>query len=412
MKLQDIGFYTLSDERAKIASSASPLMRCELILTDTCNFKCPYCRGLKQDITGTLTLDRAKEIVSLWAAEGLRNVRFSGGEPLVYPGLLELVEFTKSLGVERIAISTNGSAPRKRYLELLEAGVNDISISLDACCASYGDKMAGVSGAWGLVVDNIRELSKLTYVTLGIVVTEETVNQLTETISFAADLGPSDIRVISAAQFDQLLTAAEKLPAELVDRYPILRYRMDNLKQSRNVRGLSELDSHKCGLVLDDIASAGGKHFPCIIYMREQGDAIGEVGPNMRAERQSWFESHDTHQDPICKKNCLDVCIDYNNRFQKFRINQVKLPRLSSVQFTHDLWCSGSIHDLGVKSRYADIVAAEGRALLQRYAVGWCFGEALPFRSKAQHIAVMCYKNGEHFWFHIRASEFWEVFKD
>jgi molybdenum cofactor biosynthesis enzyme MoaA len=334
--LEDIGFYTLSDERARQASASSPLMRCELILTDRCNFKCPHCRGLQDDIAGTLTLDRAKEIVSLWAAEGLKNVRFSGGEPLVYPGLLELVQFTKSLGVERIAISTNGSAPRKRYLELLEAGVNDISISLDACCAAYGDKMAGVSGAWGLVVDNIQELSKLTYVTLGIVVTEETVAQLSETIHFAASLNPSDVRIISAAQFDQLLEAAKTLPKELLSRYPILRYRVANLEKGRNVRGLVDTDSHRCGLCLDDMAIAGGKHFPCIIYMREQGEAIGEVGPNMRAEREAWFRDHDTHQDGICKKNCLDVCIDYNNRFLRFQAEKVKLPQLSSVQFTYD----------------------------------------------------------------------------
>lgn len=410
MKLEKIGFYTLSDERCQKASAESPLMRCELILTDKCNFKCPYCRGLHEDIAGTMTLDKAKETVRLWADQGLRNIRFSGGEPLVYPGILELVQYTKSLGVERIAISTNGSAPHKRYLELLEAGVNDISISLDACCASYGDKMAGVKGVWGLVVDNIQKLSKITYVTLGIVVTEETVAQLTDTVTFAASLEPSDIRIISAAQFDQLLEAAETLPSELVDRYPILRYRINNIHQGRNVRGLAETDSHRCGLCLDDMAVAGGKHFPCIIYMREQGDAIGEVGPQMRTEREAWYRRHDTHKDPICKKNCLDVCVDYNNRFQRFRAEEAKLPSISSVHFTHDLWRAGSIRDLGVQSRYPAITSAEGKKLFQDHAVGWCFGDRLQVRPKMDHTAIMCYKNGEHFWFHIRTSEFLEVF--
>ena len=46
--------------------------------------------------------------------------------------------------VKRIAISTNGSAPMKCYTRLIEAGVNDFSISLDACCASTGDAIAGV----------------------------------------------------------------------------------------------------------------------------------------------------------------------------------------------------------------------------------------------------------------------------
>ena len=47
MKLEKIGFYTLSDKRAKSVTIKSPIQRGELILTDKCNLKCPYCRGLK-----------------------------------------------------------------------------------------------------------------------------------------------------------------------------------------------------------------------------------------------------------------------------------------------------------------------------------------------------------------------------
>ena len=175
MKLEKIGFYSLSDDRAMNASASSPLSRCELILTDVCNFKCPYCRGLKEGINETLPLAKAMSIVSAWASDGLTNIRFSGGEPTMYKGLVELVEFTKALGVKRIAISTNGFASQACYDELIEAGVNDFSISFDACCASFGDKMAGgIPGAWERIVENIKYLSTKTYVTLGIVVTEET----------------------------------------------------------------------------------------------------------------------------------------------------------------------------------------------------------------------------------------------
>jgi len=45
MKLEDIGFYTLSDERAKNTSINTSLKRCEILITDKCNLKCPYCRG-------------------------------------------------------------------------------------------------------------------------------------------------------------------------------------------------------------------------------------------------------------------------------------------------------------------------------------------------------------------------------
>ena len=70
-KLEDIGFYTLSNARVKQISSKSPLHRCELVLTDACNFKCPYCRGLKDEISGSLSLDQAKKIVDVWGIMGL-----------------------------------------------------------------------------------------------------------------------------------------------------------------------------------------------------------------------------------------------------------------------------------------------------------------------------------------------------
>jgi len=115
-KLDDIGFYTLSDKRAFRASDKTPLWRCELILTEACNFKCPYCRGITNpEAKGTIDFDVAKATVSYWISEGLKNVRFTGGEPTLYRGLTELVSMCKAGGVERIAISTNGSHTQRKY---------------------------------------------------------------------------------------------------------------------------------------------------------------------------------------------------------------------------------------------------------------------------------------------------------
>ena len=311
MKLEQIGFYTLSDERAEKVTHETALQRCELILTEDCNFKCGYCRGIREDYSKTYTLDEAKALIDIWADDGLCNIRFSGGEPLMWKGIYDLVAYTKEKGVERIAISTNGSAPMKCYKRLIDAGVNDFSISLDACCASTGDAIAGVK-LWQRVVDNIAEISKLTYVTVGVVVTDTNQHEVAGIVDFAHNLGVSDIRLISAAQQDGEVDL--KVAPGYTDLYPILKYRLNNFAKGLNVRGLQDTDTNKCPLVLDDMAVVGGYHFPCIIYMREQGNPIGKVGSNMRKERLDWFKTTNTHCDPICKKNCLDVCIAHNNR--------------------------------------------------------------------------------------------------
>jgi pyruvate-formate lyase-activating enzyme len=315
MQLEEIGFYTLSDHRAANAAVDSRLMRAELLLTARCNFRCPYCRGVGGK---DLSLDAALEVIGYWTAQKLFALRLSGGEPLLYKGLVDLVVAAREGGVERIAISSNGSFPLKNYLALIEAGVNDLSISLDACCAEDGNKMAGgVKGSWARVVENIRELSRHTYVTVGVVLTEDNQAKINEIIEFAAELGVADIRVIPAAQKGQRLSPVE-VDSAILARLPILRYRLDNLNQGLTVRGLSVTDADHCGLVLDDMAVCEGRHYPCIIYLREGGDAIGPVGPEMRAQRALWSAIHNPKEDPICASNCLDVCVAYNNRFRDF----------------------------------------------------------------------------------------------
>lgn len=301
-RLDDIGFFTLSDLRARGISETSRMTRGELLLTTRCNFKCPYCRGLS---AADLLFEDALKTLDLWAAHNLYAVRFSGGEPTTYPYLVLLVEYAKKIGIEKIAISTNGSAPWHFYGELLAAGANDFSVSLDACCQNTGDIMAGKKGAWLLVVKNLRKLAGATYTTAGIVVTEDNLSQVGGIIRLAAGLGVADIRVIPAAQYAGHLT---HLPQ--ISKMPILRYRASGF---RPVRGLTKTDSRKCFLVLDDMAAFDGKHYPCIIYLREGGQPIGAIGQNMRHERAAWFLEHDSFSDRICSTNCLDVCAEFNN---------------------------------------------------------------------------------------------------
>ena len=185
--LKQIGFYTLSNERAKNSSPVSQMKRCEMIITEYCNFKCPYCRKLSPWIYGDrhikeLDLEEIRRNIDYWCEfEPLENIRFSGGEPTLHKRISDIIAYAKFKGIKRIAVSTNGSNKLDLYKELIELGCNDFSISLDACCASDGDVMAGdIKGAFDKVVANIKALSELTYVTVGVVLTPETVSKIVD----------------------------------------------------------------------------------------------------------------------------------------------------------------------------------------------------------------------------------------
>jgi molybdenum cofactor biosynthesis enzyme MoaA len=275
---------------------------------------------MREDLRGELSLPYAQYVLQLWVEQGLQNVRFSGGEPTLYPYLKQLVSGCKNAGVKKIAISTNGTQKLDYYKELVDMGVNDFSISLDGGCCAIAEKMTGNIKSFERVSQNIKFLSWYNYVTVGVVFNEINISQAKETVEYIDSLNPSDIRIISSAQYNQALDNLLGLKEEILGRHPILKYRIFNYKKGRNVRGIKEKDTHKCHLIKDDVAVAGKYHFPCIIYLREGGNPIGKMTESFRKERLDWFKKHDTHLDPICKNNCLDVCVDYNNKVEHYNI--------------------------------------------------------------------------------------------
>jgi hypothetical protein len=174
----------------------------------------------------------------------------------------------------------------------------------------------GIENVFSRTIHNIKELSRVTYVTVGMVFNERNVEHAAQSVMFADSLGVSDIRVISSAQYNQAMEFLTFLPERIKDKYPILKYRINNAVSGRNVRGLRDVDSNKCHLVLDDIAAIKGYHYPCIIYFREGGAPIGKGNKRLREKRLQWHKNHKPHEDKICKNNCLDVCIDFNNKCQ------------------------------------------------------------------------------------------------
>ena len=313
--LENIGFYTLFDSR--ITNPQYDWYRVEIILTGRCNFNCPYCRHIGgEDIDyNSLTRFISKNLYSTFA------IRFSGGEPTLYKELPELIAYSVLCGIPKIAISTNGYSNIKYYKELIRYGVNDISISLDACCASDAQEMSGgISDAFGRVSSNIKELSRLTYVTVGVVLNEKNQERFKDIVEYAHSLGVSDIRVVPASQNSDRLQDIT-IRDEILQKHSILRYRYNNMKDGIPIRGLIDDFPQRCGLVLDDMAIMGNKHYPCIIHMREGGNPIGSIDGDIKRDRQNWYCNHNIQEDEICKNNCLDVCLLYNLKYANYNTN-------------------------------------------------------------------------------------------
>ena len=105
-------------------------------VTDRCNLRCVYClppEGVVwQPHQAMMRYEEIAEFVRMAAGEGIREVRLTGGEPLVRPDLPRLVGMLSAIpGIEDISLTTNGLLLEKFAVELAQAGLKRVNIYLD-----------------------------------------------------------------------------------------------------------------------------------------------------------------------------------------------------------------------------------------------------------------------------------------
>lgn len=110
-------------------------------LTDRCNLRCTYCMpavGLEWMPTEqTLSDDETIRLIRIAVTQlGIRQVRFTGGEPLLRKSLEKIIAATTQLRTDEklvpaTALTTNGLGLPRRLDSLIEAGLDRVNISLD-----------------------------------------------------------------------------------------------------------------------------------------------------------------------------------------------------------------------------------------------------------------------------------------
>ncbi|PRX30457.1 cyclic pyranopterin monophosphate synthase subunit MoaA [Orenia metallireducens] len=105
-------------------------------VTDLCNLRCRYCMpsgGVKR--MGRSKVLTSEEIVRLareFVALGIKKVRITGGEPLLRPGIVDLIKsIAKIDGLEDLALTTNGLLLKEYGAKLKEAGLRRVNVSID-----------------------------------------------------------------------------------------------------------------------------------------------------------------------------------------------------------------------------------------------------------------------------------------
>lgn len=119
---------------------ARPVRDLRISITDRCNFRCVYC--MPKTVFGRdypflpradlLSFEEITRIARLFAAHGVRKIRLTGGEPLLRHGVVRLIEQLAAIPHLEITLTTNGSLLEQKAAALKAAGLQRVTVSLDA----------------------------------------------------------------------------------------------------------------------------------------------------------------------------------------------------------------------------------------------------------------------------------------
>ncbi len=145
--------------------------------------------GIDRELLFGLT-DQFQEILI-----GEKEIVFSGGEPLLYEGIVDVIKMYSQKGL-RVGIASNGVLINKEMArQLVDAGLKNIQLSFDSRCQETHDFLRGVEGAYEKVLKGIEYLSaykEKVSICAQTVISGRNISEITETIKFVKNDGRFD----------------------------------------------------------------------------------------------------------------------------------------------------------------------------------------------------------------------------
>ncbi len=140
-----------------------PLRDLRLSVIEACNFRCGYCMPAGKvaddhgmDAAARLSFDEIETLVRGFARLGVRKLRLTGGEPLLRKGLPGLVARLAAIaGIEDLALTSNGALLARQARALREAGLQRVTVSLDALDPGLFRALSGERGELASVLAGI-----------------------------------------------------------------------------------------------------------------------------------------------------------------------------------------------------------------------------------------------------------------
>ncbi len=175
-----------------------------LELTKSCNLFCAHCyegagtnhphpKPLPSREREPISLEQWKDILAEGALLRAKRVQFVGGEPTLYPGLMELIEYARSCRYKEIEVFTNATRLEDSLLRQCASSGVKVALSFYSCDPKTHDTITGRTGSFRRTLQGIKDI--LAYnipVRVGIVLMRDNLSHLMDTVEFLKGLGLKD----------------------------------------------------------------------------------------------------------------------------------------------------------------------------------------------------------------------------
>ncbi len=321
--------------------------RITVFLTYRCNLDCPYCKTIARTETERERSPQKRRVHDLESFEALlasyggapvRHLHFTGGEAALVPDLPSMARSARRRGVEALSLTSNGTLAPDRYLALLEAGLTELRISLDANEAALGATLTGRRGAFDATVRTLDALAlakgagaRFTLI-INSVIGLENRARLPQLVRFFLRFRPDDVKLITEVDRRDELAVFPRLDAvraeveALLDALPeeampLLRRKLKTVFSPTAIGlppGAAPVgQGWRCYIPLTERTVDRVAYYPCSVYLREGGAPLGLLTdpPELQRRRSIAFvRDADCRSDPICTRYCLHCTRSFNDR--------------------------------------------------------------------------------------------------
>jgi len=255
-------------------------------VTTRCNLHCFYCHNEGQERTKReMEAREIERILGIASSLGIKQVKFTGGEPLLRHDIVEIVKAGRKY-MEDVSMTTNGTLLAGKVAELKEAGLNRINISMDSADRKRYEEITGVDMVEN-VIKGIKEAVEagLKPVKVNVVAFPDYMDDIMETIKKIWEMGamPQVIETINVGRSNRVY-AIDEVERKISEMAVDMRVRKLHMRKIYIIPYNGELkeveivrpthNSQFCAHCNRIRLTSDGKLKPCIMHNKGLVDII------------------------------------------------------------------------------------------------------------------------------------------